>query len=75
MKKKNSNVFKYEVLIEIDEDNVDKKYPNYGINYDNPKELADAIAFGVAREGETDMAKDGWKEWGYSIKVKEVDVF
>lgn len=72
MKNKKSNVFKYEIIIEVDEENIDKKYPNYWINYENPKELADTIAFGIQREGETDMSKDGWDEWGYSIKVKAI---
>lgn len=63
-------IFKYEIEIEIDEENISRKYPNYKFNYSNPKELADSIAFGLEREGDTDMAKDGLKEWGYSIKVK-----
>lgn len=64
--------FKYEIIIEVDEENVSQKYPNYRFNSGNPKELADSIAFGITIEGETDMSKDGWEEWGYSIKAKAV---
>jgi len=66
--------FRYEVEIEIDEESVFQKYPNYKFNYSNPKELADSIAFGLEREAETNMAKDGMKEWGYSVKVKTLRV-
>jgi hypothetical protein len=65
-------IFKYEVEIEVDEENISRKYPNYKFNYSNPKELADSIAYGLEREGETNMATDGLNEWGYSIKVKDI---
>lgn len=66
-------VFYYTVKIEVD-DSVIEKYHNYSINYNSHRELADSIAFSLEREGETDMRKDGMKEWGYSIKVEKVSL-
>jgi len=65
-------LFKYQIEIDINESAVYEKYPNYKFNYSSPKELADSIAFGVQYEADTDMSKDGLKQWGYSIKVKRL---
>ena len=65
-------IFKYKIEIEIDEENISQKYPNYNINYSNSKELADSIAFGLEQAGGTNMAEDGLEEWGYSIKVENI---
>ncbi len=52
MKKRSLRRFKYEIIIEIGVENISNKYPNYDINYSNPKELANSIAFGIENEGD-----------------------
>jgi hypothetical protein len=59
------------VTIEVDEEAVKQKYPNYRWNYNNPEELIEAVANDVKFIAGVDMSKDGMKQWGYSIKVKE----
>jgi hypothetical protein len=57
------------VEIEVDEKTVANKYPNYQFNYDNPNELIDARIRDFTIEADTDMSKDGLKEWGYAKRV------
>ncbi len=64
-------IFKYEVEIEVDEESVTQKYPNYISNYQHPRELAESIAFGFEYSSEFNVAKDGLKDWGYSVEVKK----
>jgi hypothetical protein len=70
--KRKKMIFKYnlEYEIEIDEVNINKKYPNYRFNFDSPKELADSLVPTVIYEADTNMSKDGLDKWGYSIKIK-----
>jgi hypothetical protein len=74
--KKYIMVFKYklEYEIEIDDDNINKKYPNYRWNFNSPKELADSLVPTIIYEADTDMSKNGLDKWGYSIKIKKVEV-
>lgn len=65
--------YKYEITIEIDEEQVVKKYPNYSINYDHPDELANVIGMSSQYEADTDMSIDGMEDWGYSIKAKKIE--
>lgn len=62
-----------EYKIEIDEENIYTKYPNYKWNYNSVNELADRlIPNGDVYEIDTNMTKDGLKEWGYSIEAKRI---
>lgn len=64
-------VLEYE--IEVDEENICEKYPNYSINFESASDLADRIVpNGDVYEADTNMSKDGLKEWGYSIKAKRL---
>lgn len=67
-------IFKYklEYEIEIDEKNINEKYPNYKYNFNSPKELADSLVPIKIYEADTDMSEDGLDKWGYSIKIKRV---
>jgi len=67
-------VFKYklEYEIEIDENTINEKYPNYKWNFNSPKELADSLVPTTIYEADTDMSKDGLDKWGYSIKIKRI---
>jgi hypothetical protein len=58
--------------IEVDENKVQQKYPNYRWNYDKPEELIKAVANDVKFIAGVDMSKDGMRQWGYSVKVKEM---
>ncbi len=64
-------IFKYNVEIEVDEETISQKYPNYQFNFSNPKEFADNKAFCWEVEG-LEHNEEGLKRWGYSVKVKEV---
>jgi len=68
--------FKYQLEIEliIDEENIDKKYPNYKFNYDSIEQFADSLVPEESFEGDTDMSKDGLEQWGYSITKKRYRV-
>jgi len=72
MDKIKRKIFRYFVEIEIDEKEVFEKYKNYKYNYNNPKELADSIMFNLQCEGGCDMSKNGMNNYGYSIKVSEI---
>lgn len=69
-------IFKYklEYEIEIDEKNINEKYPNYKYNFNSPKELADSLVPTKIYEADTDMSKDGLEQWGYSINIKRTEV-
>ena len=58
--------------IEVDEEQVVEKYPNYRFNYDNPAHFISVQANNIKFVADTDMSKQGMKQWGYSIKVKEL---
>ena len=61
------------VEIEVDEKNIAKKYPNYQFNFNTPTDLIKHIMGCFVIEGNTNMAKEGLKEWGYAKRViKEV---
>lgn len=65
---------RFVVEIEVDEKNISDKYPNFKLNYGtNFKEFIKSLMKDFEYEGNTNMAKDGLKEWGYSKKVlKEI---
>ncbi|TKI70980.1 hypothetical protein FCU45_00910 [Sulfurimonas crateris] len=68
--------FKYllEVEIVIDEENINKKYPNYKFNYDSIEEFASSLVPEESYEGDTDTSKDGLEQWGYSITKKRARI-
>ena len=72
-KNKNEKTFKYnlEIEITIDEKNIATKYPNYRFNFGSIDEFADRLVPEESYEGDTDMSKDGLKQWGYNIKKKK----
>jgi len=61
-----------EYKIEIDENTINEKYPNYKWNFNSPKELADSLIPTIIYEADTDMSKDGLDKWGYSINIKRI---
>lgn len=62
-----------EYKIEVDEENIHKKYPNYDINYDSAKKFANRLVpDGDVHEADTNMSKYGLEKWGYNIKVKRL---
>ena len=63
---------KFNLIIEVDEKHIKEKYSNYEINYNSPEEFIECLIKDMQHEADTDMSKDGMREWGYSIKIKEV---
>jgi hypothetical protein len=59
------------VRIEVDEEEVKQKYPNYRLNYDNPEQFIKAVVNDLRFIAGVNMSKDGMKQWGYSIKLFE----
>lgn len=59
------------LTIEVDNKSIIKKYPNYRFNYRKPEDLIKSIIYDMKFIAGTNMSKDGMKEWGYSIKIKE----
>lgn len=59
------------VRIEVDEEAVKQKYPNYRLNYDKPEQFIKAVANDLRFIAGVNMTKDGMETWGYSIKVME----
>lgn len=57
------------VTIEVDEEKLKQKYPNYRLNYDNTDQFINAVANDIRFIAGTDMSKDGMEQWGYSIKI------
>lgn len=66
--------YKLEVEIIIDEENINKKYPNYKFNYDSIEDFADFLVPIESYEADTDMSKDGLEKWGYSITKKRTRI-
>lgn len=64
--------FRYllEVEIVVDEKIINEKYSNYKWNYDPIEQFADSLVPEESYEADTDMSKDGLKQWGYSIMKK-----
>jgi len=62
----------FKVEIEVDADKVAQLYPNYRLNYSNPLDLIYTVAKDIQNIAGVDMAKDGMKMWGYSVKVKPI---
>jgi hypothetical protein len=69
-------IFKYQLEIEIiiDEENLNKKYPNYKYNYNSIEQFADSLVLEESYEVDTDMSKVGLEQWGYSIIKKRIRV-
>lgn len=69
-------IYKYnlEVEIVIDEENINEKYPNFKWNYNSMEDFADSLVPEETYEADTDMSKDGLKEWGYSITKKKMRI-
>lgn len=63
---------KFILEIEVDEEAVQQKYPNYRYNYNNAREFIKAQAREVVMAAGVDLSKDGMKTWGFSIKVVKV---
>ena len=64
---------RFVVEIEVNEKEIVKKYPNYNINFSNPKELIDMLINNFTYEGDIDMSKDGLIEFGYAKRIiKEI---
>lgn len=63
---------KFILTIEVDNKNILKKYPNYKFNYSSPDEFIKSIANDIQFIAGMDMSKKGMKNWGYSIKIKEL---
>lgn len=67
------------VEIEVDEDKIWDKYPNYSINFGTKSSIVSAKKFikhlidDFKYEANTNMPKDGLKKWGYAKRViKEI---
>ena len=61
------------VEIEVDENNIAKKYPNYSINYSTEEKFIKSLIKSFTIEGNTDMSKNGLKKWGYAKRIiKEI---
>jgi len=61
------------VEIEVDLKTIEKKYPNYKINYNNADEFISSLMNNFKFEGDTDMSKNGLKKWGYAKRVGEIE--
>ncbi len=68
-KAKKTTKRRFVLEIEVDEDAVQQKYPNFRYNYSNGEELIEAVKNSITFIAGTDMTKDGMENWGYSIKV------
>lgn len=61
------------VEIEVDEKNIQKKYPNYKYNYSCPRQMIKNLINDFVYEGNEDMSKVGLRKWGYAKRIiKEV---
>jgi hypothetical protein len=66
------NIVKRElkVVIEVDEDTIEDKYPNYKSNFDNVEEFMDFIENDLdAYPNILGMADNPMYEWGYDVVV------
>ena len=61
------------VEIEVDLKTIEKKYPNYKINYNNADEFISSLMNNFKFEGDTDMSKNGLKKGGYAKRVGEIE--
>lgn len=59
------------VEIEVDEDSIWDKYPNFKYNWSNAQEFIEDTIKSFEQSADTDLRKNGLKEWGYSVKVIE----
>jgi len=68
--------FKYllEIEIIVDEKSINQKYPNYKFNYDSIEQFADSLVPEESYEGDTNMSKNGLKQYGYSIIKKRTRI-
>ena len=67
------------VEIEVDEDKIWDKYPNYKYNWGTKSSITSANKFIKSLmscfeyEADTNMSKDGLKKWGYAKRIiKEI---
>jgi len=45
-----NQVFKYKLVVEVDNELLEKKYPNFKINYNSAEEFADAVALSIGTD-------------------------
>lgn len=55
--------FKYELEIQIDDEEISKKYPNYRFSYGSPLEFAESYA--------KSLEFDELESYGYKVLIKE----
>ncbi len=63
---------KFMVEIEVDEKNIEKKYPNYNINFSSPNNFIAHLVEDFIYDADINMSVNGLKKWGYSKKIKEI---
>ncbi len=64
--------FTYEVVIDIDEEVISDKYPNYKSDYNNPEELANSIIETILYSDDVCLNEYGMEQWGYSVNAESV---
>jgi len=45
-----NQIFKYKLVVEVDNELLEKKYPNFKINYNSSEEFADAIVRSIGAD-------------------------
>lgn len=61
---------KYLIEINVDEDHINEKYPNYSINWDSPEEFIEATLSNIESTDENnEYPSQYYNEWGYSVQV------
>jgi len=63
-------IFEYE--IEIDENSIYKKYPNFKLNYNSIEEFVDSLITENGFDYEAHNSVESLNKWGFSIKKKRV---
>lgn len=63
------------MIIETDDENIEEKYTNWGLNYSTPEQFIRFLADSKKEETYIDSAgikRSIWKEFGYRVKVKKI---
>jgi len=59
--------------IEVDEENIKNKYPNFGSNYEDGTDFIDTITNDMVTSIDgVNLSRDGIKTWGYSVKITDL---
>lgn len=63
--------YKFNLTIEVDAANIDKKYPNYRFNFADIDEFVESLIANMTNSSFVEEYLDTYERYGFKINIKE----